>query len=146
MQNNNFEIKKLTNDFIDDVFYLENKLIGKCDKKSIIDSLTNEKLNYFVLLKNDKVVGFFECLIISPEIELYDICIDEEFQGFGYSKLLMNYLIELAKQFDVATIFLEVNSINNKAINLYSKYGFKQYSIRKNYYGENDAILMKLEL
>jgi hypothetical protein len=38
-----------------------------------------------------------------------------------------------------------VSRINQKAISLYDKFGFKEYAVRKNYYGENDAILMKLE-
>ena len=58
----------------------------------------------------------------------------------------MDYLFDICKQRNCNTIFLEVNTINYKAINLYNKYGFKQYSLRKNYYGNNDAILMKVEL
>ena len=79
-------------------------------------------------------------------MELYDIVVSKENQGKGYSKILMDYMISLAKENNVETILLEVNSINNKAINLYQKYGFKEYSIRKNYYGDSDAILMKLKL
>ena len=58
----------------------------------------------------------------------------------------MNHFIELCKEQGCDTIFLEVNSINQKAINLYHKFGFVAYSKRQNYYGENDAILMKLSL
>ena len=58
----------------------------------------------------------------------------------------MNDLKKIVGENNCATIFLEVNSINSKAISLYKKYGFVSYSTRKNYYGENDAILMKLEL
>ena len=58
----------------------------------------------------------------------------------------MDKLILICKENLCETIFLEVNSINYKAISLYEKYGFKSYLIRKNYYGENDAVLMKLDL
>ena len=97
-------------------------------------------------IQDNEVIGFFECSIILPEAELYDIVIDEKYQGLGYSKILMDYFLNLVKESRVETIFLEVNSINNKAISLYSKYGFKEYSIRKKYYGDNDAILMKKEI
>ena len=141
-----FEIVKLTEKYVDDVFYIESELIGKCDKKSILNSINNDNLNYYVLLKNQEVVGFFECLILPPEIELYDIAVASKFQGKGYSKLMMNYLLSLAKNTSSNTILLEVNSINYKAIGLYEKYGFKKYSERKNYYGNNDAILMRLDI
>lgn len=139
-------IKKLTHEHVNDVLTLEKEYIGTGDVGAIKNSLNSDKLNYYILLKNDKVIGFFECLILPPEMELYDIVVSKEYQGKGYSKILMDYMINLAKENYVETILLEVNSINNKAINLYLKYGFKEYSNRKNYYGENDAILMKLEL
>ncbi len=139
----NFVIQKLSKLYVDKVYELEKKYIGDCEKESIEKTISSETLSYYILLNNDEVMGFFECSIISPEAELYDIVIDENFQGNGYSKILMEYFIKLAKENNVETIFLEVNKINSKAIALYKKYGFQKYAERKKYYGENDAILMK---
>ena len=141
-----FNVKILSINEVDKVYELEKKYIGECDIKSIENTIESSTLSYYVLFKDNDVIGFFECSIISPEAELYDIVIDEKYQGLGYSKILMDYFLNLVKESKVETIFLEVNSINNKAISLYSKYGFKEYSIRKKYYGDNDAILMKKEI
>ena len=141
-----FSVKKLSINEVDKVYELEKKYIGECDIKSIENTIGSNTLSYYVLFKDNEVIGFFECSIILPEAELYDIVIDEKYQGLGYSKILMDYFLNLVKESRVETIFLEVNSINNKAISLYSKYGFKEYSIRKKYYGDNDAILMKKEI
>lgn len=141
-----FNVKKLSINEVDKVYELEKKHIGECDIKSIENTIESSTLSYYVLFKDNDVIGFFECSIISPEAELYDIVIDEKYQGLGYSKILMDYFLNLVKESKVETIFLEVNSINNKAISLYSKYGFKEYSIRRKYYGDNDAILMKKEI
>lgn len=143
---NNLSIDVLTEKYVDLVYEIEKTLIGDCDKNTILNSLTSDVLKYFILLKNDQVIGFFECQIIPPEIELFDIAIIQSEQGNGYSKILMDYLINFARENNCETILLEVNNINSKAINLYNKFGFKKYSERKNYYGKNDAILMKLEL
>lgn len=142
----NLKIEKLTNEYVQKVFELETQLIGKASRDSIEKTLSNETLSYYVLLNENVVVGFFECLIIAPEAELFDIAVKDEFQGKGYSKILMDYFLNLAKQASCDTVFLEVNSINHKALNLYRKYGFVQFEVRKKYYGDNDAILMKLEL
>lgn len=142
----NFKIEKLSEKYVDDVFDLEQRLLGKVDKRSILNTIDSDSLNYFLLLNDDKLIGFFECSIIVPEIELFDIVIDKDFQGNGYSKLLMDYLVKFGKNNKCDTIFLEVNIMNYKAINLYEKYGFEKYSIRKKYYGDNDAVLMKLVL
>lgn len=141
-----FEIKKLEQKHVLDVFEIEKSLIGNCTMRSILNTLESETNSYFVLEKDGKVIGFFECLIITPEAELFDIAIEPGYQGKGYSKMLMNYFFELCKNNKVETIFLEVNNMNSKAQNLYKKFGFEQYSVRKNYYGDNDAILMKCKI
>ena len=140
-----FEILKLTNDDVVSVFEIEKKLIGTGSIDDIKKSLESDVINYFVLKNNGVVLGFLELSTVPPEMELFDIAIDEKFQGKGYAKLLMNFMIDFAKENKCETIFLEVNRINQKAISLYDKFGFKEYAVRKNYYGENDAILMKLE-
>lgn len=125
---------------------IESLLLSKTNLDKILKTIHSDVLHYYVLLDEEKVIGFYECQIIYPEAELYDIAIKKEEQGKGYSIILMKHFLELCKEKGCDTIFLEVNSINQKAINLYQKFGFVAYSKRQNYYGENDAILMKLSL
>lgn len=140
------KVEKLESKYAEECAKIESELLGETSKEKILATLESDVLHYYVLVSGQKVLGFFECQIISPEAELYDIAIKKDYQGKGYSKILMEYFIDLCKNQNCDTIYLEVNSINNKAINLYKKYGFSEYSIRKNYYGKNDAILMKLSL
>ena len=139
------KIKKLTIDDVENVFQIEKTFFDVTEKQSIISSLEKDNLHYFVLLCDDKIIGFLECSIILDEAELYEIAIDQEFQGKGFSNYLMEYFFKFCNSKNVRTIFLEVNTINSKAINLYKKFGFVEYSVRKKYYGNNDAILMKCE-
>ena len=136
----------MTKDEVLEVYEIEQSLLGNTSVKSISETLESNTLSYYVLKNGAEVLGFLEISIISPECELYDIAIKKEYQGKHLSNLLMDKLISICKENLCETIFLEVNSINYRAISLYEKYGFKSYSIRKNYYGENDAILMKLDL
>ena len=142
----NFRIEKLEKKYIEDVFLIEKTFFGLENSSVIEGSLESETLDYYVLLDGEKVVGFYECSIILDEAELFDIAVREEYQGKKLSNILMNHLIENCRHRNVRTIFLEVNINNTKAINLYDKFGFKEYSRRKNYYGDSDAVLMKLEL
>jgi ribosomal protein S18 acetylase RimI-like enzyme len=43
---------------------------------------------------------------------------------------------------NVISVSLEVNVENISAINLYKKFAFEKATIRKNYYGNKDAVLM----
>lgn len=142
----NLKIEKLTDVFVDEVAELEKELIGSCDVDSIRSTIDSDVLDYYLLFCDEKLVGFFECKIISPEAELYDIAVRKECQGKGCAKFMMDHFLSVVKAQNCDTILLEVNSINNKAIALYSKFGFVKYGERKNYYGDNDAILMKLEI
>jgi len=143
----NIKIKPLTLEYIEDVARLESKLIAKTSKEAVRKTLESKTNFYFILLNEKEVVGFLQCSIISPESELYEIGIDENFQGSGYAKMLMEYYLDYAKKKGCDTILLEVNKINMKAISLYKKYGFCKYGERKNYYGVNqDAVLMKLKI
>ena len=129
-----------------DVYLLEKEIFNIDDKDKIIKTINNENLFYYVLKLSDRVIGFLEGLIISPDAEIYNIAIDKNYRGKGYSKLLINGFIDKCKSAGCETIFLEVNNINQVAINLYNLFDFKSYSVRKNYYGENDAILMRKDL
>lgn len=140
------EIKKITNDVIEDVFEIEKTFFDVSDNSSILSALNSNHLEYVVLFFNEKVVGFLEYSIIMDEAELYEIAIREGYQGRGFSKKLMDYFIDTCKENGINTIFLEVNNINTKAISLYKKFGFVEYSVRKRYYGDNDAILMKKKI
>ena len=126
-----FQIERLTENFVDEVFMLESKLLGKASRQKISDSIASSTLNYFILKINNSVVGFYEVSVIPPEAEIYDIAVKEEFQGKGIGKLLLKHLIDFCKSKNVNTIFLEVNNINNKAINLYKNFGFNVYSKKK---------------
>lgn len=140
-------IEKLSEIDAEFVCEIESELIKKTDVSKIKNTISSETLSYYVLKKEGNVIGFFECFILPPEAELYDIAIKKEFQGKGFASLLMNHFISIAKAYGCETIFLEVNNINKVAISLYNKFGFEVYNTRKNYYGENeDAILMKKSL
>ncbi len=143
---NKIRIEKLTKNMIEDVFEIEKTFFDLKTNQSILDSFDSNNLFYFVLFFENQVVGFLECSVVLDEAELFEIAIKKEFQGRKFSIELMKFFFDFCKSKNVRTIFLEVNKINNKAISLYEKFGFKEYSIRKKYYGDNDAVLMKCEV
>ena len=142
----NFRIEKMTADMVENVFDIEKTFFDVSTKQSILDSFDSNNLFYFVLFLDESIIGFLEGSIVLDEAELFEIAIKNEFQGKKYSLKLMDYFIDYCKANNVVTIFLEVNKINLTAINLYNQYGFEIYGERKNYYGSNDAILMKRKI
>lgn len=56
----------------------------------------------------------------------------EAYQGLGLGNIMMEALFDLAREYGFKQLELEVVEGNDKAYNLYQKYGFKEYAKRPN--------------
>mgnify|MGYP004574599297 CR=1 FL=1 len=114
-------------------FLLENKI-------NIIDNDPFSK--FIVCLENDEIIGFLSYSIIYERAEINYIFVLESYRGKTVASKMLDYIIKTCKICD--NITLEVRKSNNIAISLYKKYGFKEVATRKNYYNDEDGILMML--
>lgn len=121
----------LTTDFDD--FWNYSILKGELNSKNSI---------YFVAKDNEKIVGFAGMKIILDEAEIMNIVTKKDCRNQGIGKLLLKQLILESKNKNIKRINLEVNENNKIAIHLYEKFGFLQDGERKNYYNNQNAILM----
>ena len=118
--------------------------------KSIIEDIFKSIFNIelktniysnIVVYKEEDMMGFMIYDLIYDRIELEYIGVLENYRNKKIASKLMEYLIDIK-----LPISLEVDINNIKAINLYKKYGFKEVSIRENYYQNHDAYLMIREV
>ena len=100
----------------------------------------------FLYLKNDKVVGYISVYHFLDEANLQKIAVLENERRNGIATELINYSADYIKQLGIKTFYLEVNEHNLIAIKVYEKLGFKKISTRKNYYGEDSAIVFEKSL
>lgn len=73
-------------------------------------------------------------------IEIDYIVVDKEYRNLGIATKLLNYIED--KYSNINNITLEVRESNKEAISFYLKNGFKEVTKRKNYYKNEDGILM----
>lgn len=141
------EIKIFTK-YVDNTFQELIKLFPEVfENRNVKTEFANNPFNkYFILFQVNKIIGFLNIFEIYDKIEIVNINIKDEYQGKGYSKLLMDKLITYSKNHNIKNITLEVNSNNSIAINLYKKYEFKEVAIRKKYYNGIDGILMERKM
>ncbi len=135
-------IRKLLKEDFDIVYELGLKLHPNYKIINDLEEIINNDLNYFyVYEKDNKVVGFIHFTKLYNSVDLVDIIVSEEYQNQMIGSTLIDFMIT---NLDVEDkIYLEVNTNNKKAINLYQKFGFKVINIRKNYYGLDDAYVME---
>ena len=124
------------------------KLINSFLKEfgSSIINLDDPFKKYIGLEVENKIVSFLNYSLIYDRIEIEYIYTCENYRNKNLASKLLNYLVELAINNNCKNITLEVRVSNKSAINFYYKNGFKNVSIRKNYYNGEDGILMLREL
>ncbi len=95
------------------------------------------------LFLGEEMVAYYILVDSFDVYELARIAVSKKYRGQGYSKLLMEDMLEKIGK----SIFLEVREGNTPAISLYLNFGFQIVGKRKAYYGDTgeDAIVMMLE-
>lgn len=102
--------------------------------------------------ETQELLGFGILSVILDEAELLTLAIAPRYQGHGYGRLLMEFLIDKARLGKAETLYLEVRVSHEVALLLYTKLGFIQVGIRKEYYPRvdskqrEDAVLLSLRL
>lgn len=111
--------------------------------QNLKSELQNVSSKYIVAKENGEIVGFAGIWYSVDDAHITNIVVRKSYRNKGIGSLLLEKLIELAKQ--KTSLTLEVNTKNEIAQKLYLKYGFKNLGIRKKYYdGIEDAYIMTL--
>lgn len=113
-----------------------------CNKNNIAERSKLDYVSIFVY-EDTTIKGFIEIEKHFEITDIINIAVSDKYQNNGIATKLIEYVINHIKS---EKLMLEVNEINNKAINFYNKCNFKKISRRKKYYGENDAIIMERKL
>lgn len=103
------------------------------------ESFNNDFLK--VLVYEEKIVkGILVYKYLYDRIEIDYIIVGKEFRRCGIATKLLKFIENKYK--NIKNITLEVRESNVVAINFYLKNGFKEITKRKNYYKDEDGILM----
>lgn len=89
----------------------------------------------FVAEADQQVVGVYVLLPTRPETaELVNIAVDEEFQGQGIGKQLVNHAIQEARQIGFKTLEIGTGNSSIGQLALYQKCGFRITGIDKDFF------------
>ena len=135
---------------LDDLESIKDTLILEFDDfwnyNILKDELESKNSKYIVVKdieSNDEIIGFAGIKILVDEADIMNIVVKKSYRNKGIGSLLLGNLILLCNELNLKSLSLEVNEKNIPAINLYKKFGFKNISIRKNYYKDENGIIMK---
>lgn len=106
------------------------------------DIRLDEFVKAFGAFIDKKMVGFILFNDVYGDIEICYIAVIEEYRRRHIASKLINEVLKLMKNM----CSLDVRSKNIAAIALYKSLGFVPVYIRKNYYDDDDAIVMLKEV
>lgn len=135
------KILEMSNCDVLQVVKLEEKILGETlGEEFLLKGIINNPSMFLVAKQNDKVIGYISGYFIDGIGEIYNFLVDDIYQRQGIGNMLFDKLMEINK---VTSLTLEVRDSNQKGYNFYLKKGFKEISVRKNYYKNgDDAIVM----
>ena len=115
-------------------------------QKMVEELFCNERVKVLKAVKNNRIVGYVSAETVFDESSINNVTVDGDFRRQGIGDALLGELKTQLRDSGSLKIFLEVASRNLPAIRLYEKNGFKQISVRKGYYGDDDAIIMQYDM
>ena len=145
----NYIIEKMRDEDIDEVILTEQSHnIHILSKNILKEDIKNKNYHYLVAKNGDKkIIGYIGISYILEDADIISIVVHKDYTNHGVACLLLQEIFKFAEENNIKRIMLEVRNSNIPAQKLYEKHGFKQISIRKNYYdGTEDALIYEKEL
>lgn len=104
-----------------------------------------------VLLADETLLGYFVAMQGVDEVHLLNITVAPEFQGQGWSRVMLDALTLWARGRNAQWLWLEVRVGNTRAMRVYEAQGYARVGMRKDYYPaghgkREDAVVMGLRL
>ena len=114
------------------------------------DSL-NPLFDAHCLWLEGELLGYFLAMHGVEEMHLLNITVASARQSQGWGHMMLDALSLLSRSQGAQWLWLEVRQSNVRALQVYERYGFKQVSIRKDYYPagrqqREHAVVMSLKL
>ncbi len=137
---------------VDEVFALECSVFPHpWSRANFADSIASGYDAWTLREADGVLAGYFLLMYALDEAHLLDVALAVRRQRQGLGRQLLDAIVERAREQGMASVLLEVRPSNERARQVYERYGFSEIGRRKAYYPAHegkreDAIVMRFEL
>jgi [ribosomal protein S18]-alanine N-acetyltransferase len=118
-------------------------------KRILLDEIENtDTRRYTVAVEKRRIVGYLGVMFVLEELHVNTVGTLPNEEGRGIATSLLDDAWADAKAREIKRATLEVAVSNQRAIDLYYRYGFRPVGVRKNYYEKTneDALILWADL
>ncbi|MDF1597442.1 MAG: ribosomal protein S18-alanine N-acetyltransferase [Acidimicrobiia bacterium] len=137
------DIRAMTLDDVRAVSALERLVYPEPWSEGVFDDeLAQPNREYLVAVEGGEIVGYAGMMVILEDAHITTMSVAPAARGSGIAKRMMVQLIDLALATGAKHLTLEVRRSNESAQALYRKFGLAPVGVRKDYYLNEDALIM----
>ena len=141
-----FSVRPMTLCDLDGVMAVEQEsFLTPWSRSAFEEELVKNRLaRYLVALDADSIVGYAGTWLVINEAHVTNVAVHAGRRREGIGRLLMEALMQMARDAGMESMTLEVRVSNEAAKTLYQQLGFVSAGVRKNYYSETkeDALIL----
>ena len=145
-----YQLRPMQMDDLDAVMQIEPTIYSHPWTRGNFSDSLNSGYSAWVLESGGEIIGYALMMMVLDEAHLLNLSVAKSYQKQGLGRYLLEHMIDKARQYKAANMFLEVRPSNISAIALYENMGFCEMAVRRGYYpaahGREDAVLMGLAL
>ena len=116
---------------------------------NFVDSLQAAYLARLLRSDSGELLGYFVAMAGVDEMHLLNLTVAPSAQGQGHARHMLDALVTECRAASAGMLWLEVRRSNQRARDLYERYGFREIGLRRAYYPagfgrREDAVVMSL--
>jgi ribosomal-protein-alanine N-acetyltransferase len=143
------QFMRIKHQHIDAIYEIEQEAYPEPWTRNMFRQEVQSPLSYFyVAFLGDEIVGYVGFWRALDEAHITSVTVRQEYRGRGFGKILVEYIIAVARELGLLSATLEVRASNHVAQHLYTKMGFHQIGRRTRYYSKTgeDALVMARDI
>jgi [ribosomal protein S18]-alanine N-acetyltransferase len=138
------QIYKLGTEHLDDVMEIERLSFPQPWTRGMFErEICLPISRFFVAMRGNKVVGYAGFWFVTDEAHIVNLAVHPGLRKQGIGRLLLDHIEKKMKLQNLKKALLEVRVGNTAARKLYELRGYKANGLRKDYYVDEDAVLME---
>ncbi|HHL39176.1 MAG TPA: ribosomal-protein-alanine N-acetyltransferase [Deltaproteobacteria bacterium] len=141
----------MTEDDLDDVLRIERLSFTTPWSRALFENELKNPVSCGMVAKvggpgAECVAAYIVFWVVHGEAHILNIAVHPDFRRRGLGSRLLDHALGLMEERGVRGVFLEVRRSNRAARRMYGRFGFRELFVRRRYYGDEDALVMALDL